>query len=54
VSGANAPDPQLSIVSVVLRAIGSGMKVLDLACGVEDVSVLVARMAGESGAVLVD
>jgi len=33
-------------------AIGSGIKVLDLGCGVLDVSVLVARMVGESGAVL--
>jgi hypothetical protein len=37
---------------VLRRAMGSGMKVLDLGCGVGDVSVLVARMVGESGAVL--
>jgi 2-polyprenyl-3-methyl-5-hydroxy-6-metoxy-1,4-benzoquinol methylase len=38
---------------VLRRAgIGSGMEVLDLGCGVGDVSVLVARMVGEFGAVL--
>jgi 2-polyprenyl-3-methyl-5-hydroxy-6-metoxy-1,4-benzoquinol methylase len=38
---------------VLRRAgIGSGMQVLDLGCGLGDVSVLAARMVGESGAVL--
>ena len=38
---------------VLRRAgIGSGMKVLDLGCGVGDVSILAARMVGECGAVL--
>ena len=38
---------------VLRRAgIGSGMEVLDLGCGVGDVSVLAARMVGECGAVL--
>jgi protein-L-isoaspartate O-methyltransferase len=38
---------------VLRRAgIGSGMEVLDLGCGVGDVSVLAARMVGEGGAVL--
>jgi cyclopropane fatty-acyl-phospholipid synthase-like methyltransferase len=38
---------------VLRRAgIGSGMEVLDLGCGVGDVSVLAARMVGERGAVL--
>jgi ubiquinone/menaquinone biosynthesis C-methylase UbiE len=38
---------------VLRRAgIGSDMEVLDLGCGVGDVSVLVARMVGEFGAVL--
>jgi SAM-dependent methyltransferase len=38
---------------VLRRAgIGSGMDVLDLGCGVGDVSVLAARMVGEFGAVL--
>jgi SAM-dependent methyltransferase len=32
--------------------IGSGMEVLDLGCGVGDVSLLAARMVGEFGAVL--
>jgi 2-polyprenyl-3-methyl-5-hydroxy-6-metoxy-1,4-benzoquinol methylase len=40
-------------VDVLRRAgIRSGMKVLDLGCGVGDVSVLAARMVGESGEVL--
>ena len=38
---------------VLRRAgIGSGMEVLDLGCGVGDVSVLAARMVGECGTVL--
>jgi SAM-dependent methyltransferase len=38
---------------VLRRAgIGSGMEVVDLGCGVGDVSVLAARMVGEFGAVL--
>lgn len=38
---------------VLRRAgIGAGMHVLDLGCGVGDVSLLAARLAGEAGAVL--
>jgi SAM-dependent methyltransferase len=38
---------------VLQRAgVGSGMQVLDLGCGVGDVSILTARMVGRSGAVL--
>jgi SAM-dependent methyltransferase len=38
---------------VLRRAgIGSGMEVLDLGCGLGDVSLLAARLVGESGAVL--
>jgi cyclopropane fatty-acyl-phospholipid synthase-like methyltransferase len=38
---------------VLRRAgIGAGMKLLDLGCGVGDVSVLAARKVGESRAVL--
>jgi SAM-dependent methyltransferase len=42
------------LTAEVLRraGIGSGMQVLDLGCGVGDVSLLAARMVGRTGAVL--